>query len=345
MSVQFRVEDRVGTSMSTNRCGSRQPGAFTLVELLVVIAIIGILIAMLLPAIQSARESARRSECKNNLKQMGLAAQNHIDAQKSFPTGGWGWHWPGDPDRGYRNDQPGGWMYNILPWIEEGQLRNNGKGLTGTAKQDAIRDVISTPIKFYFCPSRRTVQTVQFTHGTNYELATRPTQVARNDYAASGGSIDAGNNPAGPGLPQPATYNYYKSGNTYYSKSGITHASSACKIRQITDGLSKTLLYGEKFQDMDTVDTSDANNDQGWNLGWDWDIARWTAAPPQADVSLSKYPITNSGHLFGAIHVSGCMFVMADGSVHTVAYEVATNVFAYLGDRDDGKTVPSDALQ
>lgn len=318
---------------------------FTLVELLVVIAIIGILISLLLPAIQAAREAARRSECKNNLKQMGLAAQNHVETIKSFPTGGWGWHWPGDPDRGYRNDQPGGWMYNILPWIEEGQLRNAGKGQSGAAKQNAIRDVITTPVKYYFCSSRRTPLTVPFTHGTNYELASRPASVARNDYAACGGSLDAGSNPAGPGLPQPKTYNYYKTGTTYYSRSGITHASSACKIRQITDGLSKTILYGEKFQNTDTIDTSDANNDQGWNLGWDWDIARWTALPPQMDLSLSKFPITNSGNLFGAIHVSGSQFVMADGSVHTVAYEVEQLVFQNLGDRDDGKQVPGNALQ
>ncbi len=63
------------------------------------------------------------------------------------------------------------------------------------------------------------------------------------------------------------------------------------------------------------------------------------------DVSLSKNPITNSGHLFGAIHVAGCQFVMADGSVHTVAYEIEEPVFESLGDRDDGKQIPGNALQ
>ncbi len=320
--------------------------AFTLVELLVVIAIIGILIALLLPAIQSARESARRSECKNNLKQMGLAAQNHLEVNKHFPTGGWGWTWPGDPDRGYKNDQPGGWMYNILPWMEEGRLRSLGKGLTGTAKQNAIRDAIQTPVKHYFCPSRRTAQTVPFTHGTNYKLAARPDVVARNDYAASGGSLDPGHNPQGPGSHQ-ALFNQYKSGTTYFNRSGVTHQSSACRTRQIRDGLSKTILYGEKFQDVDTLDTSDANNDQGWNLGWDWDIARWTHEPPQTDIKCNGDAALKNKYarLFGSIHASGCQLVMADGSVHTVAYEIETAVFQALGDRDDGKLIPKDALQ
>ena len=73
---------------------------FTLVELLVVIAIIAILIALLLPAVQSAREAARMMECKNHLKQIGLAFQLHHDTHGHFPTGGWSVRWVGDADRG-----------------------------------------------------------------------------------------------------------------------------------------------------------------------------------------------------------------------------------------------------
>src|SRR5437763_2442587 len=108
------------------RCRHR---GFTLVELLVVIAIIGILVALLLPAVQAAREAARRSQCKNNLKQIGLAAMSHLDTQKHYPTGGWGYRWTGDPDLGFGTNQPGGWLFNLLPWMEEQMVHDMAKGL------------------------------------------------------------------------------------------------------------------------------------------------------------------------------------------------------------------------
>src|SRR5579863_4475370 len=96
---------------------------FTLVELLVVITIIGILIALLLPAVQAARESARRIQCENNLKQLSLGMLDFESENKRFPSGGWGYCWVGDPDRGLSPpNQPGGWQFQILPYIEQKNL-------------------------------------------------------------------------------------------------------------------------------------------------------------------------------------------------------------------------------
>jgi prepilin-type N-terminal cleavage/methylation domain-containing protein/prepilin-type processing-associated H-X9-DG protein len=135
-----------------NRSGKR---GFTLVELLVVIAIIGILVALLLPAIQAAREAARRTQCMNQLRQIGIAMQNHIDSFKVFPTGGvhngvqiedyqrGTLNNPGPPNG--PNEQGLGWAYQLLPFLEQA----NVKALRRTSEISGVL------IQGYFCPSRR----------------------------------------------------------------------------------------------------------------------------------------------------------------------------------------------
>jgi prepilin-type N-terminal cleavage/methylation domain-containing protein/prepilin-type processing-associated H-X9-DG protein len=134
---------------------------FTLVELLVVIAIIGILVALLLPAIQAAREAARRTQCRNNLKNIGLAVHNLYDTYKQFPTGG---TQPGaqiedylrdsasQPNANLRKGPPNGperqglcWMFQLLPYLEEGAIQS-------IVHHDDLRKHI---IPLYTCPSRR----------------------------------------------------------------------------------------------------------------------------------------------------------------------------------------------
>jgi prepilin-type N-terminal cleavage/methylation domain-containing protein len=165
---------------------------FTLVELLVVIAIIGVLIALLLPAIQASRESARRLECSNHIKQFALAMHTYIDAQKHFPSGGYGTAYSPHPDRGMGLSQTGSFFYVLLPYMENKQMFGLGKGVgflndSNPALFESNKQRNAMPEGIYYCPTRRAA--------ANYPAVRTPLlcssmeEGARTDYAANAGEI------------------------------------------------------------------------------------------------------------------------------------------------------------
>lgn len=194
----------VTTGVSTGRRSPPSCG-FSLIELLVVISIIGVLVSLLVPAVQSARESARRVQCANNLKQIGFACLNHESAIKHFPAGGWCCYAIGNPDRGTDVRQPGGWLFNILPQIDQEAVYNLQSGKTGLALKTSALQMVQTPLAMMSCSSRRQValfpqdpspmgaealpgqRTVLYDRNApGLTVATGLGYVARSDYAGNG---------------------------------------------------------------------------------------------------------------------------------------------------------------
>jgi prepilin-type N-terminal cleavage/methylation domain-containing protein/prepilin-type processing-associated H-X9-DG protein len=318
---------------------------FTLVELLVVITIIGILISLLLPAVQAAREAARRLQCSNNLKQMGLASLSHEQAHGSLPAGGWGYCWAGVPERGFKEKQPGGWMYNILPFLEQPALHDLGaKGNTGEMAQR-----VATPVAAYCCPSRRAPAACPSDADCYFNF--RPGYVGRSDYAGSGGDKGATDGAMGP--------RSLNAGDSLSSSdwdamakptSGVFYLRSTTTMASITDGASNTYLAGEKFCDPDHYyDMKTGWDDQSWDCGWDMDTIRWSGKDPfdlNDPVALATFQPTQDragtgmGRAFGSNHAGGFNMALCDGSVKSINYTIDPQAHHCLGSRQDG--VPID---
>ena len=308
-----------------------------------VIAIIGVLVALLLPAVQAAREAARRSQCQNNLKQLSLACIQHHDAKQYFPSGGWGWQWTGDADRGSGREQPGGWCYNILPFFEQQAIHrlpaDGAKDAINAAQRTGAKTMETTPIPTFNCPSRRpailfAIKADEHPYVSRNADAAGIVAVARGDYAANCGlpnyvdktyandpqkaDEDDDNNAQNPPGSVPLAANFVWP--DFEEWEGVIYATSQVEERQITDGTTNTYLVGERYIDALAYDTGhDYTDTESVYTGNNDDTLRNRADPPLQDTpGLGEY----GQRSFGSAHPATWHMAMCDGSVHALSYDI-----------------------
>lgn len=276
---------------------------FTLIELLVVIAIIAVLVAILLPAVQQAREAARRSQCRNHMKQMGLAVHNYIELTQVFPYAG------------ISANHANGFVM-ILPYLDQANVYNKfdfSADLGGSSAKNWEAKII--PIDVYFCPSRSRLRQTVISSPVNYYY-----DGARSDYSLNCGSVNCFS-------------------TNIVDWTGIANIQSSIAIRDVRDGLSNVFLIGEKRTEQVTGSTStpaapDAKVSD--NAYWHWGnySCRLTKYPMNRDIAAG---FSDTSANFGSTHAGGAHFLVCDGSVHFVSEDIDLTVYQYLGQRADGK--------
>jgi prepilin-type N-terminal cleavage/methylation domain-containing protein len=268
--------------------------AFTLVELLVVIAIIGILVAMLLPAVQAAREAARASQCKNSLRQLGLALHNYHDVMKQCPAG-----WIADAPEG---DPGWGWTVALLPHFEQGNLEGSiARHLPiADAANDAAR---RTVVPVLLCPSDGNDPLFQIAAagGDEHHVdeGTPLFSIARSNYVGVFGTVEIEDAPS--------------------QSDGMFFHNSRTNFAKVKDGLSNTLVIGER------------QSEHGGSL---WAGVISTANEPMARVvGVADHP-PNDPHMhfedFSSNHPSGVHFLVGDGSVARINNTIDVAVYQAL---------------
>ena len=333
------VKKRSGNRRGRHRIsGSR---GFTLVELLVVIAIIATLIGLLLPAVQSARESARVSQCRNNLRQIGLATLVRLDAKKTYPPARYAAAGKGSVS----------WFAWIMPFLERGSefaLWNLDQSYYHSSNKAALETIIPT----YLCPSRTRPSLLSTADGGGSTGIPRSPGMV-GDYAGSCGDTMVGD------LRMPIKPERYD---------GLIVSDSrrqgSLKVSDVPDGLSKTLLAGEmhvprvsppvknSIELQGSIYNGDDHNQfvRAAGGGWaDKDDNLATTNPAASKLGREEFqimPLAASptdtsmawwSAVFGSWHAGGaCGFVMADGSVRGIRSEIDLETLSRLGNRRDG---------
>jgi prepilin-type N-terminal cleavage/methylation domain-containing protein len=314
---------------------------FTLIELLVVIAIIAILIALLLPAVQQAREAARRTQCKNNLKQLGLAVHNYHDTFNSFPFG----YYLVPPFTNYKNA-----FTLLLPYIEQSTvyaqidqnvpMMNGPTGYNATAQATNVA-MAATIIPAFMCASSPAAMTDDYLYPANGFGPTVPPvnctwKGARCDYSGTTGV-------------RGVYANLAYSGNAGGSRNGAIVAAgggapglsgSRTNMRDITDGTSNSFLFGErtggvriyrKSQPVTVPAIVGQTNGGSWSdslLFEHWLQGSLYDGSPGVGGGPGAMSTNLRGDGFHSFHTGGCQFVMCDGAVRFVSENVSQAVFA-----------------
>jgi len=358
---------------------TRKWRGFTLVELLVVIAIIGVLVALLLPAVQAAREAARRAQCNNHLKQIGIGFLNHENSHKILPGAGWSPWFVGDPDFGAGREQPGGWMYQILPYIELQSLynlpRDGKKDRFSPQQRKASVTVQATAVPVFHCPSRRAPQSVPFpfppTSNWQPHNSAPIQQVVCGDYAANAGDNLKGRDfqKAGLDTETPDDDVWYDDKNNedrqlifswlwppygnpasvqwppIDSQSGVNFEGADIEIRHISDGTSNTYMVGDKNLDPDCYEGTDTTPDAAGNFGCGGDGHSyyqgfdWDTHRFTAKPPIPDSPGAEVYEQFGSAHPTVWHVVLCDGAVRAVSFDIDLTTHRRLGSRFDGQTL------
>jgi prepilin-type N-terminal cleavage/methylation domain-containing protein/prepilin-type processing-associated H-X9-DG protein len=295
--------------------------AFTLVELLVVIAIIGVLVALLLPAIQAAREASRRSQCSNNLKQIGLAVHNFELTHKRLPPGA---------RYSSSGTRRGSILVFLLPHLEESAVSSlidlKSANLDNEiAKNEGIRSRI---VATYVCPSDSHEEVYPGIAVHNYSASRGPTSLYANPVCPCPLPLEWASLALAP-LDDPKNF-----------AGPFTRVGSTAKLSQITDGVSKTIFFGEvrpNCSEHSRVGWAFTNNGNGYcstlvPINYD------TCSEDATDACKRSCNWTTEVG-FKSAHSGGAQFLLGDGSVHFVPESIDHRMYQNLGAKSDGNTV------